>query len=40
MPKILTNKSKKHPKGWDAIEPTLLELKQKLRDGKSHSIDS
>lgn len=35
MPKITTQRTKKAPKGWEHIEPTLLELKQKLRDGKS-----
>jgi bud site selection protein 31 len=38
MPKITTSRTKKAPKGWDLIEPTLLELKQKLRDGKSQII--
>jgi bud site selection protein 31 len=27
MPKVATQKSKKTPKGWDQIEPTLMELK-------------
>ncbi|KAF9160538.1 Component of the SF3b subcomplex of the U2 snRNP [Actinomortierella ambigua] len=35
MPKIKTSRSKKPPKGFDEIEPTLLEFQQKLRDGKS-----
>ena len=39
MPKIKTSRTKKAPKGWDLIEPTLLELQQKLRDGK-HSLIS
>ena len=34
MPKITTQKAKKTPKGWANIEPTLMELKQKMRDGK------
>ena len=33
MPKIKTQRTKKAPAGWDDIEPTLLELQQKLRDG-------
>ena len=43
MPKITTQRTKKAPKGWANIEPTLLELKQKLRDGqitrRSNNID-
>ena len=34
MPKIKTQRTKKAPAGWDESEPTLLELQQKLRDGK------
>ena len=33
MPKVRTIRSrKKMPAGWDTIEPTLLELQQKMRD--------
>jgi hypothetical protein len=32
MPKIKTYK-KKAPKGWDLLEPTLLDLEQKMSDG-------
>jgi len=33
MPKIKTIRSRKRvPAGWDAIEPTLTELQQKMRD--------
>ena len=34
MPKIRTKKTKKAPKGWKNIEETLMELTQKMRDGK------
>jgi bud site selection protein 31 len=39
MPKITTQRTKKAPKGWDLIEPTLLELKQKLRDVENEPIE-
>lgn len=33
MPRVKTIQSrKKMPAGWDAIEPTLTELQQKMRD--------
>ena len=34
MPKVRNTirSRKKMPAGWDAIEPTLLELQQKMRD--------
>jgi len=32
MPKIKTLKSKKMPKGWDIIEPTIAKLQIKMRD--------
>ena len=38
MPKIKTNRSKKYPKGWNLIEPTLLEFKQKMRDSKYYHL--
>ena len=39
MPNIKTSRTKKAPKGWDLIEPTLAELQLKLRDGKfTHMI--
>ena len=34
MPKIRTLRTKKAPKGWELIEPILLELTQKIRDCK------
>ena len=34
MPRIRTMKSKKPPQGWDAVEPTLTELLQKIRQSK------
>lgn len=40
MPKIRTLRTKKAPKGWELIEPTLLELTQKLRDCKSDAHSS
>jgi bud site selection protein 31 len=33
MPKVKTSR-KKHPPGWEIIEPTLLDLEQKMRDGE------
>jgi bud site selection protein 31 len=40
MPKVATQKSKnKAPKGWDTIEPTLMELKQKLRDVENEPVE-
>ena len=33
MPRIRTNKTRKAPKGWDLIEPTLMELTDKIREG-------
>ena len=35
MPKIRTLRTKKPPKGWELIEPILLELTQKIRDCKT-----
>jgi bud site selection protein 31 len=35
MPKIKTINSKKPPAGWDLIEPTLMELYQRMRDAEN-----
>jgi bud site selection protein 31 len=35
MPKIKTLNSKKPPKGWDIIEPTLLELYNRMREAEN-----
>eukprot|EP01089_Gocevia_fonbrunei_P009525 TRINITY_DN2184_c1_g1_i1.p1 TRINITY_DN2184_c1_g1~~TRINITY_DN2184_c1_g1_i1.p1 ORF type:complete len:148 (-),score=24.90 TRINITY_DN2184_c1_g1_i1:8-451(-) len=35
MPKVRTQRTKKAPKGWDIIEPTLDELQQKMRDAEA-----
>ncbi len=35
MPKIKTLQSKKPPKGWEMIEPTLLELYQRMREAEN-----
>ena len=32
MPKIRTLRTKKAPKGFEQIEPTLLEFEKKMRD--------
>ena len=39
MPKIATQRTKKAPQGWDLISPTLLELKQKLRDVENEPLE-
>ena len=39
MPKVKTNKTKKFPKGWDIIEPTLKELQQQMRDVENAPIE-
>lgn len=36
MPKVKTNRVK-YPEGWELIEPTLLELQAKMREGKTPS---
>lgn len=33
MPKVKTSRTKKPPKGWELIEPKLLEFDRKMRDG-------
>lgn len=35
MPKIRTIMTKKPPKGWETIEPTLMELNQRMRDAEN-----
>lgn len=37
MPKVRRSK-KPPPEGWELIEPTLEELEQKMREGKSYLI--
>eukprot|EP00347_Sterkiella_histriomuscorum_P013681 403363776 len=39
MPNIKTSRTKKAPKGWDLIEPTLSELQLKLRDVENEPIE-
>jgi bud site selection protein 31 len=39
MPKIKTLKSKRAPKGWETIEPTLTELYQEMRDSENEPIE-
>lgn len=39
MPKVKTNRVK-IPEGWELIEPTLLELQAKMREGSSNFIDN
>ena len=34
MPRIRTSRKKRAPKGWKEIEDKLMELTQKMRDGK------
>lgn len=33
MPKVRRTRRKPPPDGWELIEPTLLELEQKMREG-------
>ena len=40
MEKLKKIRGKKTPKGFDLIEPTLMELTQKLRDGTFVSLYS
>ena len=35
MPKIRTLRTKRPPKGWELIEPTLLEMMNMMRDAES-----
>ena len=35
MPKIRTLRTKKAPKGWDLIEPTLMEMLNQMRDAEN-----
>lgn len=35
MPKIRTLRTKKPPKGWDLIEPTLMEMLNMMRDAEN-----
>lgn len=35
MPKIRTLMTKKPPTGWETIEPTLMELQQRMRDAEN-----
>ena len=37
MPKIKTNRKKTPPEGWNLIEPTIIEIQQKLRNEESSS---
>ena len=40
MPRIQSKRArKKMPPGWDLIEPTLLELQQKMRDIENEPIE-
>ena len=38
MPKVKRSK-KAPPEGWELIEPTLDELEQKMREGKTLKVD-
>jgi bud site selection protein 31 len=35
MPKIRTLQTKKPPSGWETIEPTLMELKERMREAEN-----
>ena len=37
MPKVRRSR-KKHPEGWELIEPTLEELDQKMKEGKDFFV--